>query len=331
MMPERGRWICFAAVALIIGAPKPSQADDPASESESRIRRGVELRKVGRNADALVEFVRAYDLFPTPRARAQVALALQALGDWVGAELGLEDALRAGDEPWINQFRDALDGALATVRAHLAWLWVDASAPGGELLLNGVLVRSIPLERPVRVVVGTLDIEVRCAGYLPAFRRLEVLPGANLRESFALEPRASSPEPHPMAAISSVVLSEPSASVVRLTSQRGWSTGGYVALAAAAALAGGGVAAWRVREDQVAMYNDDGRCRIGALTRAQRCGSAAQTADIALGLEITAFATSVISAAAGAWLLWKADAHPSKAATWCAPSAGAGVTCGGTF
>jgi hypothetical protein len=329
--PRRLSWACVVVVAVIVSAPKPSQADEPASESESHLQRGFELRKLGKNADALVEFQQAYGLVPTPRARAQVALALQALGDWVGAELGLEDALGAADEPWIRQYRRALDGALATVREHLAWLWIDANVPSGEMLLNGVAVHSIPLERPIRVIVGSLDIEVRGAGHLPAHRRLEVLPGTTLRETFALEPIASSPGPLPVVGSGAVVLTEAHASGARPQSEQGWKTGAYIAGGTAAALAGGGLAAWRVREDQIAMYNDDARCRIGLLTRNQRCGGAGQAADIALGLEIGAFAAAAISASAGAWLLWRSNAHSSRAATWCAPSALMGASCGGAF
>jgi hypothetical protein len=329
MISARVRWACLLLV-LVAGAPRSSQADDAASESESHVRRGVELRQLNRDAEALVEFQRAFDLAPTPRARAQVALALQALGDWVGAEIGLEDALRVDADPWIIQYRHALEGALATVQAHLAWLWVDANVSSGELLLNGVPVHSIPLDKPARVVVGTLDIEVRAANHLPAHRRLEVFSEANLRESLALESLPSSAEPH-SAASGAVSLSEPGPPSGGRASVRALRTGGYVAFGAAAAFAGGGLAAWRVHEDQVAIYNDDGRCRVGLATRDQQCGGAGRAADIALGLEIGAFAVSAISAGAGVWLLWRSDPRSSQVATWCTPSGVVGVACGGAF
>src|SRR5258708_6621591 len=83
-------------------------------------------------------------------------------------------------------------------------------------------------------------------------------PGANLSDSVVLEPAAPSPEPRPMAATSSIALDEPQREGTPRAGRPEWKTGGYVALAAAAAFAGGGLVAWRVREDHVAVFNDDG-------------------------------------------------------------------------
>ena len=102
-------------VAAALAACPLAHAEDPATESETHIQRGVELRGQGRNGEALVEFQLAYALEPTPRARAQVALALQALGDWLGAEQWLKEALQAHDDAWVARYSTELLGALATI------------------------------------------------------------------------------------------------------------------------------------------------------------------------------------------------------------------------
>jgi hypothetical protein len=186
------RWMGAALVAAIVAAPARAHANDPLSDSDARILRGVELRRAGKNGEALAEFQAAYALLPTPRARVQIALALQALGDWLGAERGLEDGLKSTDDPWIAQYREALEGALATVRAHVGRLIVDVNVTDGELLLNGVVVRSLPFPDPIRVLAGDLDVEVRAFGYAPVHRTVHVEAGAERRETVTLERLAPS-------------------------------------------------------------------------------------------------------------------------------------------
>src|SRR5262249_56806117 len=57
-----------------------------AETSNDIVARGVELRKKGRDAEALSEFKRALAIDKAPRTQAQVALAEQALGPRVAAE-----------------------------------------------------------------------------------------------------------------------------------------------------------------------------------------------------------------------------------------------------
>jgi hypothetical protein len=103
-------------------------------------------------------------------------------------------------------------------------------------------------------------------------------------------------------------------------------------MAAAVVLAGAGVVSWRVRENEVAIYNDDSRCLTGTSTREQQCGSRAQVASVALGIEIGAFAAAGASAAFGVWQLWRSNARSETLARLpCAPWASLGMTCGGRF
>ncbi|HLK38613.1 MAG TPA: hypothetical protein VKU41_17745, partial [Polyangiaceae bacterium] len=105
----------------------------------------------------------------------------------------------------------------------------------------------------------------------------------------------------------------------------------YLALGTAGVLATTGVVAWRVRENLVAIYNDNSRCRVGALTRAEQCAGWSQGADVALGVEVGAFVGAGIAAALGGWALLRAPGRAPSATFWCAPWTGAGVTCARTF
>ncbi len=309
--------------SVLVSFPRAVRADDPASESEAHIQRGVELRTLGRNGEALSEFQRANALAPTPRARAQIALALQALGDWIGAESGLKESLGAGDDPWIMRYHAALEGALSTVRAHLAWLHVDANVTGGELFLNGVSTSAIPMAGRVRIAAGTLDLEVRATGHAPARRTIDVRPDADLHERFTLEPLALPPAKDPA--------EDANREPLRPAGNRrnsGDVVAGYIALVSSGTLGGAGLVAWRVREANIAVYNDDGRCLQGPQTRDQQCGNYAVDANIALALEVAAFIASGVGTALGAWWLLKPDSRSArKASARCAPSVTPGIFC----
>jgi hypothetical protein len=327
----------FLAVPLF-AAPSIVRADDVDGESEQHMQHGIELRRLGKNREALEAFQRAYDLRPTPRASAQIALARQALADWVGAERGIEDALQAAEDPWIARYRDVLAQALTTVRGHLATLYVEANVTQGELLLNGSPSGPVPApDQPLRVVAGTLPFEVRAPGYTSVRRTLEIAPGAQVHVVITLDPLAS---PAPGVAFTppdargteqGVSLPrEPFVGAPRLDARRTlWA---YVALGGAGVLAGAGVVAWRVRENNVSIYNDNSRCLVSTRTRAEQCAPQANAANLALGVEIAAFAAAVGSAGIGGWLLLSPQARSSSASvTTCVPWTTFGVLCSKRF
>jgi hypothetical protein len=323
------RWTVWTAlVAAALALPGLAAADEPAQEAETHIQRGVELRRLGRNGEALVEFQRAYALAPTPRSRAQVALALQALGDWLGAEVWLEQALQGENDPWIEQYRGVLVGALATIRAHLGRLYVDVDVKEGEVLVDGVVVHSLPFSEAIHVKAGSLEVVVRAPGYAPAHRTVDVAAEAEVHEAFALEPLPPPPE-HDTAPAVPTLAGRRDVDASEPRSRGGW--GGYVALGAAGALAIGGVVAWRVREDSIAVWNDNSRCLSLDETRGQQCGSYETTANVALGFEIGAFVAAAASAGVGVWLLWPRGSSAHAGVAWCGPSGVLGVSCEGRF
>lgn len=301
----------FALLAVRAGAQE--------SESETHVRQGVELRRAGRNGEALVEFQKAFALDPSPRARAQIGLALQALGDWVGAERWLQEAIEAKDDEWIARYRPVLDGALATIGAHLGRLFVETNAADAEVAVNGATPQPVS-GAAIRVLAGTVDVVVRAQGYADARRRIEIAPDGEAHESFQLDAVAMAP---PLHQASPMVDSSPHPRNA---------TAGYVLLAATAALTAGGVAAWMVHQNDAAVWNDDSTCLLaGAGDRGQQCGSYRMAANVALGVEIGAFVGAAASAGASAWFLWPTRSGGTSASTWCAPSGGSGIACGGRF
>src|SRR5579859_5344419 len=79
---SKSMWRVGSLMSWALFVSQTAQAEDAGVESEAHIQRGVQLRLLGANQEALTEFEAAYALTATPRCRAQIALARQALGDW---------------------------------------------------------------------------------------------------------------------------------------------------------------------------------------------------------------------------------------------------------
>jgi hypothetical protein len=325
------------AVCLVA---RPSVAQEPPSDEE-HIRNGVALLANGQEQAAIAEFYVAWSIRPTPRARAQIALAHQALGEWVAAERGLDEALHFTNDPWIQHFRGELEGARELVELHLGWLQVVANAPGATLFVNDGVIGTLPLRDPVRVPAGTIAIEVRHPGLQTLRRTVVVAPSEEAQVRLELEPLASTGSPPGAARPPADAGPLPRAS----RSRPGPPAGPALAdaadaqrrrLAALGTLSGAGLltvagfGAWRVSVIEAEKYNNDGECVFGAYTREQRCGSHRSASLTATAVEWSCFAASGAALAVGEWLLSSTMAWRPAVAVGCAPT-GMGATCAFRF
>ena len=232
---------CVAALAAPVSAQSAGDL----------VARGVALRARGRDAEAAELFQRAYAMDASAKALAQLALAEQALGRWVVAEEHLSDALSRRD-PWIASHRSVLSRALSVIRTHVGTLDVRSNVAGAELRVDGTLVGTLPLDAPVRLPVGRVEIEVSARGRAP-IRRTVVIQGEELaRETVDLAPPSTvapmPAQPHPRSAEQ-----QPSPPPADAT-PRADSTGSVVAFVTAGALAVGTVVAtvwWIDRQSAV--------------------------------------------------------------------------------
>ena len=87
-------------LAIVVAAGFTTYASAGQAEDVDAInKRGIDLRRQGRDAEALVEFQRAARTQDSPRASAQIALAEQALGLWLDASTHLGLALSMAGDP----------------------------------------------------------------------------------------------------------------------------------------------------------------------------------------------------------------------------------------
>jgi hypothetical protein len=282
-----------ACICVVLGLFAHNAYAQPtgADNAEAHVRRGLELRRSGDDAAALAEFESAQALAPTPRVRAQIGLALQALGRWREAEEVELEVLSEHPDPWVRDHADLLRESLATAQHHLAWVSVDCNVAAAELRVNGAAPLRLPLTTPVRVVAGAVVLQVRADGYESVLRKIDVSEGARTRESVVL---IASPPALPIGTPTTVLAPGPE------TAKR---TAAWVTLATGSVLLAGGIAASVVSVVYSGMYNDDSRCFVSPLTRDQRCGTERGIAQTTRVTAIVTLAGGGLAVGAGAFLL----------------------------
>lgn len=161
--------------------------------ADELIREGVDLRKAGNDEKALESFRSAYQVRPTPRARAQMGMAEQALGRWADAEADLKAALRDAKDPWVSKNMKVLNGAVATVEQHLSSLQLLGSPKGAVVKIDDHQVGTLPFDKPVRVTAGEVLVSVSADGYIEINRKITVPVGRLVREVVTLHASPQAP------------------------------------------------------------------------------------------------------------------------------------------
>jgi hypothetical protein len=153
----------FVATLLLMSAIG-AFAHAAADRAELLIREGVELRKKGKNADALTRFQSAYEMAHTPRAAAQLGLCEAALERWVEADTHLTESLLSSD-PWIERNRTVLESTATNVRGHLVTVKVAGGPAGASVRVNGEAIGRLPTVTPIRVLPGQIVATATLTGF----------------------------------------------------------------------------------------------------------------------------------------------------------------------
>src|SRR5688572_6506463 len=169
---HRARGVVVLALALCgaLGSSVPRAQAAPAEaaaspEVEALVQQGIELRRTGRDPEALAAFQAAVEREPSFRNKLHLAAAHQALGHWQEADSLLREALRADDDPYVRRHRATLERAAEFVGRRMGNLDVQGGPEGAEVRVNGKLQGTLPLAAPLRVPVGSYTLEVRLDGY----------------------------------------------------------------------------------------------------------------------------------------------------------------------
>jgi hypothetical protein len=200
--------VAIGAVVLLLVSAARGQGDAP-TEVDAIIKRAVELRRQGKDREALAELQRAAGIGNPPKLSAQIGFAEQALGLWVPAEKHLRDALEQSGDAWIKKNRRTLEESLAIVGGHLGTLDVWGEPAGAEVSIDGDRVGTLPLDAPLHVPAATIELTVRANGFATSTRKLELSPGANVREHVVLRAVDVTPKPIAGPAVTPAVVGAP--------------------------------------------------------------------------------------------------------------------------
>ncbi|HET9959503.1 MAG TPA: hypothetical protein VFQ61_33660 [Polyangiaceae bacterium] len=270
--------------------------------TEPLVRRGLELRRAHRDSEALSAFKQAFAEEPTPMVRAQIALAEQALGQWLAADRDLSATLENPDA-WVQAHRAVLEKALGVIRSHLGLLEVVTNEPNLMLIVDDELVGTLP-SAPKRLLPGRHVIRLR--GPNGTTREVALDLSAEERLTYHVEwPKSeTAPVTNPTAAAPAPPVPtralppradrklRPQPAERPSQSQARTIVGSVAAGIALAALVEG-VAATLIRENYVKRYNSPECYPI----RSEQC---ATQRDIARDLERVALLSYLVAGTAGA-------------------------------
>jgi len=167
--------------------------------------RAKELRKQARNAEGEGRLTEAVALF-------QEAWALDH--DWesvcelarVEKNLARAPAAAASYRRCWHTMPENVKAALgeqvklelAKLLTQVGTLDLESNVPGAEVVVDGEVVATMPLEQPLYVYAGQHSLLVRKPGYEPDARFIDVRPGGNIKQFMRLQrtgsPDSSAPE-----------------------------------------------------------------------------------------------------------------------------------------
>lgn len=225
--------------STVCAAAEPSAPPDTAPEStasgssgnvdeaRARFQRGVELYRERSFDAALAEFARAYELAPNHRVLYNIAQVQVERHDYASALRYFQDYLRQGAADMTPERREQVEREIASLQARIAELTVRSNVPGAELSIDGVVVGTLPLSKPLLVSSGVRRLVLRKPGYSVAERTVSVAGGDRPAIELNLEPVR-------------VVTAEPSlaSAGARAPSSRPVPAGVWIGVAATTALAG---------------------------------------------------------------------------------------------
>lgn len=186
-----GLRVALVVLTLLLSASGAAAQDVAA---DALLEQGLALRERGEHARALVYFQRAYEITPSPRALAQIALANQALHQWLVAYRKLTEALTHTNDPWIRTRRQALETALTSAQAHVGFVVVTGGVPGSHIWINGEEAGTAPLPGRTAVEPGLVRVEMRSDDASLMSRELPVEAATTAEVALPTEIVAPAPE-----------------------------------------------------------------------------------------------------------------------------------------
>lgn len=149
---------------------------------------GIKLYQDGNYLAALVEFRAAYDARPKASPLVNIALCYKAKFNYPKAIETLETALARHGDTMDASDKQAAEGAIADMRALLAYASVELTPKQATLLVDGEEQAPGAADKPIPLGPGAHQIAARADGYAPSEQLVTVASGEHPKVKLALVP-----------------------------------------------------------------------------------------------------------------------------------------------
>jgi hypothetical protein len=325
----------LAVAATVLSVASSARAQESA-EVEAILKRGIQLRKEGQDEAALAVFQEAEALAPNSvRVLLHVATAAQAASKWLLADEYLRRADQHKNDPYYIKYQNEIDEVKNVTAQRVGHFRAVGEPSGAEVILNGQVVGTLPMENPKTLEAGTYVLEVNKPGFFRLRRPISVPGGVLTRETVELNERGPNDPATP---------GDPSAPAEPPSF---WASSGMTwTLAGVAAAAGitSGIS-FILRGRAVDHWNDDSRCLSQeslSRTRGEVCAGVRDDIDTAEQVGIVSGVVGVAFAGAALthWIATSGSGEPgaesakhehkSTGSVSCSPGL-MNVVCAGTF
>jgi hypothetical protein len=165
------------ALSLLAAAPAGA-AGDNSREAAKHFQRGVDLYNDGDFRGALVEFKKAYTVWPRANVLYDIGQTEYQLLDYASALRTMERYLA---ETGANApHRQEVESSVEVLRGRVGRI-ILTSDPACDVTIDDQPAGTTPLDGPILVSVGPRKLSITCAGPRSANKRVEVTAGETLR------------------------------------------------------------------------------------------------------------------------------------------------------
>lgn len=177
-----------AAVVMLTVLTSPARADNATREASVHFQRGVDLHNDGDFRGALVEFKKAYQLWPRATVLYDIGQTEFQLLDYAAALKTMERYLAETGANAVH--RAEVETTLETLRARVGRIALTTDANDCEVTVDEQPFGVTPIVQPILVSVGTRRLAVTCNGRTPTSRAVEVVAGETVRIDLKIKPPA---------------------------------------------------------------------------------------------------------------------------------------------
>lgn len=181
------RHLLLALALVIPTVAQAAESDSPRREASVHFQRGVELYNDGDFRGALVEFKKAYALWPRANVLYNVGQTEFQLLDYAAALRTMERYLAETGPNAAH--RAEVEGAVETLRGRVGRIALATSVPDCEVTIDDQPAGATPISQPILVSVGVRRLGIHCPGRPVVGRQVEITAGETVR----LDPKLPAP------------------------------------------------------------------------------------------------------------------------------------------